>query len=153
MALYVIYYLIMKYYHIYILHRKEESLSWTCWVYFLLGATFAVAGMYFFSIQEKTTLVSPAASRHLNHKCTLWFFDKHDIWHFASAFGLLFTFLALLTIEDNNTATPWKNIPVFWSPMLRMCKCSLIKIIKSNSAVTYNRNMRLIVWVCLNSFI
>ena len=113
MALYVIYYLIMKYYHIYILDRKEESLSWTCWVYFLLGATFAVAGMYFFSIQEKTTLVSPAASRHLNRKCTLWFFDKHDIWHFASAFGLLFTFLALLTIEDNNTATPWKNIPVF----------------------------------------
>ena len=38
---------------------------------------------------------------------------SHDVWHFASAQGLLFTMMGLLTLEDNNTSTPWEDIPVF----------------------------------------
>ena len=113
MFLYIVYYLVMKNYHVYWLQRKWESLSFTCCSYLFLSALFGGVGLYFFRIQEKSTLVSPAESRHLNRECTIWFFDKHDIWHFASAFGLLFSFLSLLTMEDNNTATPWENIPVF----------------------------------------
>ena len=113
MTLYIFYYVLMKNYHVYWCHRKWESLSFTCCFYLFLSALCGGIGLYFFGIQEKSTLVSPAESRHLNDECTIWFFDKHDIWHFASAFGLLFSFLSLLTMEDNNTATPWENIPVF----------------------------------------
>ena len=95
------------------LKRTEESISWTCWVYIILAVFFGGAGLYFFNIKEKSTLLSPSQSRHLNAECTLWFFDKHDIWHFASALSLWFTFMTLLTLEDNNTGTPWQNIPVF----------------------------------------
>ena len=113
MILYIFYYVVMKNYHVYSYHRKWESLSFTCYFYLFLSALCGGIGLYFFGIKEKNTLVSPAESRHLNQECTIWFFDKHDIWHFASAFGLLFSFLSLLTMEDNNTATPWENIPVF----------------------------------------
>ena len=113
MTLYVMYYVVVKHYHVYRLKRKQESLGYSCCIYFLLANICGLIGVYFFVVQEKTTLVSPAMSRHLNAECTFWFFDKHDIWHFASAFGLLFAFLALLTIEDNNTSTSWDEIPVF----------------------------------------
>ena len=103
----------MKIYHICRYDRKVESLSFTCWVYLVLGTICALIGIYHFGIQEKTTLRTPAESRQLNRDCTFAFFDKHDIWHFTGAFGLLFTFLSLLTMEDNNTATPWDKIPVF----------------------------------------
>merc|ERR1719436_723647 len=111
--MYVVYYLIMKNYQVYWLQRKWESISFTCCIYFLLSAICGGIGLYYFRIKQKDMLASPAISRHLNEECTFWFFDKHDIWHFASSFGLLFPFLALLTIEDNNTATRWDNIPVF----------------------------------------
>jgi hypothetical protein len=113
MTLYVMYYVVVKNYHVYRLRRKQESLGYSCCIYFLLGSICGLIGVYFFVVQEKDTLRSPAESRLLNAECTFWFFDKHDIWHFASAFGLLFIFLALLTIEDNNTATSWDEIPVF----------------------------------------
>ena len=48
-----------------------------------------------------------------NYECILMFFDNHDMWHFTSALGLFFTFMWLLTLEDNNTDTPWEEIPVF----------------------------------------
>ena len=36
----------------------------------------------------------PAESRAMNQKCSLLdFYDKHDIWHMLSAFGMFFTFL------------------------------------------------------------
>ena len=93
---------------------QREKISLTCWVYIILTLVFTVSGLIFFKgFQEKDTIISPSESRHLNAECTLWFFDKHDIWHFASAFGLLFMFMTLLTLEDNNTSTPWEEIPVF----------------------------------------
>ena len=111
---YGINYAIMKCYHVFKMKHSAESITFTCWVYITLTIIFMVVGMVFFKLyQEKTTLISPSESRHLNAECTFWFFDKHDIWHFCSAFGLLFTFMTLLTMEDNNTSTPWDKIPVF----------------------------------------
>ena len=111
---YATYYAIMKCYYVYGLKRPSESISWTCWIYIILCVIFGAIGLTFFIFyQEKSTEVSPSESRHLNHECAFWFFDKHDIWHFASAFGILFAFMALLTLEDNNTRTPWNEIPVF----------------------------------------
>ena len=114
---YGINYAIMKCYYVIKLKRPTESITFTCWIYIALTIIFMAIGMVFFklvkSYQEKTTLISPSESRHLNAECTLWFFDKHDLWHFASAFGLLFMCMTLLTMEDNNTSTPWEEIPVF----------------------------------------
>ncbi len=48
-----------------------------------------------------------------NMPCKFLFFDNHDIWHFASAVGLFFNFLMVLTLEDDNINTPWEQIKVF----------------------------------------
>ena len=107
-------YAVMKCYYATRPNGQREKISLTCWVYIILTLVFTVSGLIFFKgYQEKDTIISPSESRHLNAECTLWFFDKHDIWHFASAFGLLFMFMTLLTLEDNNTSTPWEEIPVF----------------------------------------
>ena len=114
MSGYAINYAIMKCYYVVKMKNSAESITFTCWIYIALTVIFMAIGMVFFKLyQEKTTLISPSESRHLNDECTFWFFDKHDIWHFCSAFGLLFIFMTLLTLEDNNTSTPWNKIPVF----------------------------------------
>ena len=42
----------------------------------------------------------PAESRAMNQECSLFgFYDKHDIWHMLSAFGMFFTFLVRDLIE------------------------------------------------------
>ena len=111
---YMFNYAIMKCYNVVKLKREAESITFTCWIYLTLTFIFGAIGMVYFKVfQEKTTLISPSESRHLNAECRFWFFDSHDIWHFCSAFGLLFTFMSLLTLEDNNTSTPWDEIPVF----------------------------------------
>ena len=111
---YMTYYMIMKCYYVVKLRKSSESLTFTCWVYWICMGLLGVVSMYFFKgFQEKTTNISPSESRHLNDECTVWFFDKHDIWHFAGAFGLLFLFMSILTLEDNNTSTSWNKIPVF----------------------------------------
>ena len=114
---YAVNYTVMKCYYVCKLGEPKgnrESITFTCWVYIILTLIFCGAGLVFFKgFQEKTTVISPSESRHLNAECTLFFFDKHDIWHFASGFGLLFLFMTLLTLEDNNTSTPWEEIPVF----------------------------------------
>ena len=93
--------------------KKSESISRTCRVYLVLALCFSITAIYFFESRERTSTVSPSRSRHMNSECTFLFFDKHDIWHFFSAFGILFTCMGLLTIEDNNTVTPWEQILVF----------------------------------------
>ena len=113
MFAYIIFYCCTKFYF----HRTRkittESLTWTCILYFVLSFCTFIAAMYFFLVWEKDTTTSPAQSRHKNRECIISFFDYHDIWHFLSAIGLLFLFLFILTLEDNNTDTPWKEIPVF----------------------------------------
>ena len=110
---YAMYYVGMKYYYVKRKKIMSERISWTCWIYTLLAFGFSITGIYFFVHKEKTTLVSPSQSRHMNAECKLLIFDAHDLWHFTSSFALLFTFMALLTLEDNNTATPWNEIHVF----------------------------------------
>ena len=127
MVLYVTYYMIMKNYYASSLYEKKgenshchkkakesnEKITWYCWLYFFLAFIFLVSSLYFFKIQERTTTVTAAQSRNMNQECTLMIFDAHDIWHFLSALGILFTLLTVLTIEDNNTNTPWSKLHVF----------------------------------------
>ena len=90
-----------------------ESFSRTNVIYFILWVSCAFFSAKFFTTKEKTTEISPSQSRHLNADCSFLSFDQHDLWHFTSAFGLFFTFMWLLTLEDNNTVTHWEKIPVF----------------------------------------
>ena len=107
------YYFAMKYYNWIKLGKSTESITLKSWIYIGIAIVFGIAGIIFFKNQEKATELSPSESRHLNGDCMFLFFDKHDIWHFISAFSVLFTFMALLTLEDNNTSTPWNEISVF----------------------------------------
>ena len=110
---YAVFYVIMKSYYLVHVKRANECISWTCWIYltfFIL--TFSLGLYFFFDLKDDTTL-SPSESRHLNDECTIGIFDTHDIWHFLTSSGLLFGYLFLLTIEDNNSLTPWNQIPVF----------------------------------------
>ena len=113
MASYVLYYLLNKYYHVVKNKKYTESLSWRCWMYMVLCLINLGIGFYFFTTNQKDKTLSPSMSRNLNQECTIWLFDNHDIWHFASAFGIFFAFMALLTMEDNNTSVEWTKIPVF----------------------------------------
>ena len=90
-----------------------EGINVRCMVYFLIGLLLAMIGVIYFTRELKSTSKTPAESRNLNAACELWFFDNHDIWHFTSAGGLFFLFLALMTLEDNNFDTPWEKITVF----------------------------------------
>ena len=111
---YIAYYVILKCYYMVQLKKPTESLTFTCWIYvFLSSVTWAIALYYFVGFNEKDTSVSGAESRHLNSECTMWFLDKHDLWHLFSSWGIFFSCMVLLTLEDNNVSTPWSEIPVF----------------------------------------
>ncbi|EPQ12132.1 SID1 transmembrane family member 1 [Myotis brandtii] len=57
---------------------------------------------------------TPAESREKNRECVLLdFFDEHDIWHFLSATALFFSFLVLLTLDDDLDVVRRDQIPVF----------------------------------------
>ena len=112
---YAMRYIITKLYYANYKKMPSETLSRTCMVYILLWISSAAFGLYFFAFLpvQKSTRDSPSLSRHLNQECYFLFFDAHDIWHFASSASLFFCFMILLTLEDNNTSTPWQDIPVF----------------------------------------
>lgn len=105
--LYVAFYMIMK------LRSGEKILplplfliicSLFCWIFALV---------FFFS-NLTSWQKSPARSRQGNKDCILLgFYDHHDIWHFLSACALFFSFLGLLTLDDDLLRTPRRNIPVF----------------------------------------
>ena len=98
---------------VFFLRCHGESINSRCVVYFILAMVLSLVGAVYFIKELKSTSKSPAQSRNLNAACEFLFFDNHDIWHFASAGGLFFMFMALLTLEDNNSETPWEEITVF----------------------------------------
>ena len=110
---YVLYYIIMKNYYAVYFKRTNECLTWTCWMYIILCLMTIYPALYFYFDRKDQTRISPSESRHLNGECILGIFDSHDMWHFLTSSGVLFAFMALLTIEDNNTSTPWNQIYVF----------------------------------------
>lgn len=58
--------------------------------------------------------LTPAQSRMFNQECKLLqFYDFHDIWHFLSAIGMFFTFMVLLTLDDDLSHTLRSKISVF----------------------------------------
>uniref|UniRef100_T1IHA9 Uncharacterized protein n=1 Tax=Strigamia maritima TaxID=126957 RepID=T1IHA9_STRMM len=78
------------------------TLALTCWI----------PAMYYFVLRATTKWnVSPAESRAINQPCIfLGFYDAHDVWHFLSAGGLFFSFLMIVTMDDDIINMPKKKI-------------------------------------------
>ena len=66
------------------------------------------------SLQAATNwLESPAVSRDGNNECVAVFYDTHDFWHFSSALALFFSFLMLMSLDDDTEGTLRTDLRVF----------------------------------------
>ncbi|XP_070549047.1 SID1 transmembrane family member 1-like [Ptychodera flava] len=84
-------------------------------VVFLVLNVVWVPALYFFNQGLAQWEKTPAESREGNRDCRLFdFYDDHDIWHLLSACGLFFTFMTLLTLDDDvDNNKPRNEIPAF----------------------------------------
>ncbi|CAF0800479.1 unnamed protein product [Adineta ricciae] len=107
LALYLVYYIIMK-----MIHR--EHFTRFSILFLVLSTCFWASSLDFFYSEVKSYEVQPAISRALNQKCMLLdTYDAHDIWHLLSSFGLFFSFLSILTIDDGVQTKPRKALAAF----------------------------------------
>ncbi|XP_031827510.1 SID1 transmembrane family member 1 isoform X2 [Nomia melanderi] len=107
LILYTLFYIVMKKCH------KERILLQPL-MYIILSIIFWAAAMYFFINKTISWALTPAQSRLYNKPCMfLSFFDSHDIWHFLSAFAMFFSFMVLLTLDDDLVDVHRSQIPVF----------------------------------------
>ncbi|KAF7404761.1 hypothetical protein HZH66_003667 [Vespula vulgaris] len=107
LILYTLFYIIMKLCH-------KEKILLKPLMYIILAVLFWAAALYFFIHKTISWNLTPAQSRLFNKPCILLnFFDSHDIWHFLSAFAMFFSFMILLTLDDDLVDVHRSQIPVF----------------------------------------
>ncbi|XP_015117063.1 SID1 transmembrane family member 1 [Diachasma alloeum] len=108
LLLYTFFYIVMK-----LCYREKILLQAKC--YILLSFIAWGLALYFFINKSISWALTPAQSRHSNRPCLslLNFFDYHDIWHFISALAMFFSFMVLLTLDDDLEDTHRSQIPVF----------------------------------------
>ncbi|XP_068925988.1 SID1 transmembrane family member 1 isoform X4 [Petaurus breviceps papuanus] len=107
LLLYLAFYIIMK------LRSSEKVLPIPLFCIVATGVVWAAA-LYFFFQNLSSWEETPAESREKNRDCILLdFFDDHDVWHFLSATALFFSFLVLLTLDDDLDVVRRDQIPVF----------------------------------------
>jgi len=105
--LYSNFYIIMK-----LTHR--EKITFQPMVYIILSIIFWTLSMFVFLHRSTSWQKTPAESRTYNQECILLrFYDTHDIWHFLSAASMFFSFMILLTLDDDLVFIPRTKIPVF----------------------------------------
>ncbi|KAF5287334.1 hypothetical protein FQA39_LY15937 [Lamprigera yunnana] len=105
--LYFIFYIIMK-----LLHKERIKLQPL--MYLILSLLCATSAVYFFYFKSISWALTPAQSRIFNQECKLLqFYDFHDIWHFLSAIGMFFSFMMLLTLDDDLSHSLRTKIHVF----------------------------------------
>ncbi|CAC5400277.1 SID1 transmembrane family member 1,SID1 transmembrane family member 2 [Mytilus coruscus] len=104
---YTVYYTIMK------LRHKERLHPLA--IFFVVCAILCwIPALYFFFAHLTSWRLNPSQSREGNQNCMLFeFYDAHDIWHFLSAISMFFSFLILLTLDDDLFSTRRDKIPVF----------------------------------------
>nr|XP_058919852.1 SID1 transmembrane family member 1 isoform X4 [Kogia breviceps] len=107
LLLYLAFYIIMKL-------RSSEKILLIPLFCIIATAVVWAAALYFFFQNLSSWEGTPAESREKNRECILLdFFDDHDIWHFLSATALFFSFLVLLTLDDDLDVVRRDQIPVF----------------------------------------
>lgn len=107
LMLYTIFYIIMKY-------LCGERLLLQPIAYLILATAGWGASLNFFLRKSTSWAVTPAQSRAYNEPCQILdFYDRHDIWHFLSAISMFFSFMTLLTLDDDLIHVPRTKISVF----------------------------------------
>ncbi|XP_060828615.1 SID1 transmembrane family member 1-like [Bombus pascuorum] len=107
LILYTFFYIVMKVCH------KERILLQPA-IYIVLSIVFWGAALHFFIHNSISWELTPAQSRNYNKPCILLnFFDSHDIWHFLSALAMFFSFMVLLTLDDDLIDVHRSQISVF----------------------------------------
>ncbi|XP_030059770.1 SID1 transmembrane family member 1 [Microcaecilia unicolor] len=107
LLLYLAFYIIMKL-------RSSEKIQPMPLFCIIATAVIWASALYFFFQNLSSWEKTPAESREKNHECILMdFFDDHDIWHFLSAAAMFFSFLVLLTLDDDLDFVQRDQIPVF----------------------------------------
>ncbi|XP_076686693.1 SID1 transmembrane family member 1 [Andrena cerasifolii] len=107
LILYTLFYIVMKICH-------GERILRQPLIYIMLSFAFWAAALYFFVNKTISWALTPAQSRLYNRPCELLhFFDSHDIWHFLSALAMFFSFMVLLTLDDDLSDVHRSQIPVF----------------------------------------
>ncbi|KAH0549927.1 SID1 transmembrane family member 1-like [Cotesia glomerata] len=107
LLLYTFFYIVMK-----LCYRERILLQPLCYI-ILSFITWGFA-LYFFINKSVSWSLLPAQSRLYNMPCKLLnFFDFHDIWHFLSALAMFFSFMVLLTLDDDLEDTHRSQIPIF----------------------------------------
>uniref|UniRef100_A0A1I8IS62 SID1 transmembrane family member 1 n=1 Tax=Macrostomum lignano TaxID=282301 RepID=A0A1I8IS62_9PLAT len=107
LLMYIAFYVVMKV-------RSGEKIRLLTTLFVVASCITWAAGLYFFMQRPSNWAKSPADSRALNQRCLLLdFYDIHDIWHFLSSMSLFFSFMVLLTLDDDLVSTPRHQIPVF----------------------------------------
>ncbi|KAM9320410.1 SID1 transmembrane family member 1 [Gastrophryne carolinensis] len=107
LLLYLAFYIIMK------LRSSERIRPLPLFCIIATAGVWATA-LYFFFQNLSSWEESPAESREKNRECILMhFFDDHDVWHFLSATAMFFSFLVLLTLDDDLDEVRRDQIPVF----------------------------------------
>ncbi|XP_014230770.1 SID1 transmembrane family member 1-like [Trichogramma pretiosum] len=107
LLLYTFFYIVMKL-------INGERILLQPGMYILLASVTWGGALYFFINKSITWAKSPAKSRVFNRPCLLYnFYDYHDIWHFLSALAMFFSFMVLLTLDDDLADSHRSLIPVF----------------------------------------
>ncbi|UJR37709.1 hypothetical protein I4U23_030404 [Adineta vaga] len=107
LALYLCYYIVMKKIH-------HEHFTLFSVAILVLSLCFWASSLVFFYNEVKSYEIQPALSRTLNQRCILLqTYDAHDVWHILSSFGLFFSFLSILTIDDGIRKKPRREIAAF----------------------------------------
>lgn len=107
LLLYFMFYILMK------LFNGERILFYTS-LYIVASLICWAAAVYFFIHKSISWKLTPAESRTYNQPCVLFdFYDKHDIWHFLSATSMFFSFMVLLTLDDDLADVHRSQIAVF----------------------------------------
>ncbi|XP_075216788.1 SID1 transmembrane family member 2-like [Lycorma delicatula] len=107
LLLYFIFYVLMKLF-------CGESILIQPLIYIILSLSCWAAAVYFFIHKSISWKLTPAESRTYNQPCVLWdFYDRHDIWHFLSATSMFFSFMVLLTLDDDLAHVDRRQISVF----------------------------------------
>ncbi|KAB7493911.1 SID1 transmembrane family member 1 [Armadillidium nasatum] len=108
MVLYTMNYVFTK---VFVHQEKGTKIGWICMG---LSVTLWIIALICFSVHNTNTETTPAVSREMNSECVLFdAFDSHDFWHLTSAFALFFSFVGILTMDDDLARRNPQKIPVF----------------------------------------
>jgi len=104
-------------YYTYYVHQKRknnEQRPIANIVLNYLGIIIIILGLVSFTYGVTNKTLAPELNRQLNKDCILLdFFDWHDMWHFATSYGLGFLYLGLQFVDEDIIGVERIHLVVF----------------------------------------